>query len=154
MVELSNEIEVGSAKVPMSLQGASLGVEQQLEKELFDIECTFVYFGDVHVVNYLTAVLCVGFKKELEGFGTRDLGRVVAVMKAKALVARRVLLRGAKAESDKMLEGSAERLRLVVENEKLKKELAVLQALNDSRKKQNEKLEERARRHDVVIAEM
>ena len=41
-----------------------------------------------------------------------------------------------------------------MENEKLKKELAVLQALNDSRKKQNEELEERARRHDVVVAEM
>ena len=110
MVELSHEIEVGSAKVPMSLQGASLGVEQQLEKELFDIEGTFVYFGDVHVVNYLTTVLCVGFKKELKGFGTGDLGRVVAVMNAKALIAGRVLLRRAKVESDKMLEGLAERL--------------------------------------------
>ena len=52
---------------------------------------------------------------------------------AQALVAGNILLRRAKAESDKMLEGSAERLHLVVENEKLKKELAVLQALNDSR---------------------
>ena len=94
----------------MSLQDASLGVEQQLEKELFDIEGTFVYFGDVCVVNYFTAVLCVGFKKELEGFGTAHLGRVVAVMNVKALIAGRVLLRRAKVESDKMLEGLAERL--------------------------------------------
>ena len=75
-------------------------------------------------------------------------------MNAKALVAGRVLLRRAKVESDKRLEASAEKLRLVEENERLKKELAVLQALNDSRKKQNEELEERARRHDIVVAEM
>ena len=36
-----------------------------------------------------------------------------------ALVAGRMLLRRSKVDSDKMLEGSAERLRLVVENEKL-----------------------------------
>ena len=53
-----------------------------------------------------------------------------------------------------MLEGSAERLRLVVENEKLKKELAVLQTLDDSRRKQNEELEERAKHHVIVVAEM
>jgi len=46
---------------------------------------------------------------------------VVAAMNAKALVAGRVLLRREKAESDKMLEASAERIRLAVENEKLKK---------------------------------
>ena len=46
---------------------------------------------------------------------------MVAAMNAKALVAGRVLLRREKAESDKMLEASAERLCLVVENEKLKK---------------------------------
>ena len=71
-----------------------------------------------------------------------------------ALVAGRMLLRRAKVESDKMLEGSAERLRLVVENKKLKKELAVLQTLDDSRRKQNEELEERAKRQDIAIAEM
>ena len=104
MAELSHEIEVGSAKVPMPTQGASSGVDQQLEKELFDIEGIFY----IRVVNYLTAVLYAGFKKELEDFGTGDLGRVVAAMNAKALVAGRVLLQRAKAGSDKMLEGSAE----------------------------------------------
>jgi len=43
---------------------------------------------------------------------------------------------------------------LVEENERLKKELSLLQALDDSRKKQNEELEERARRHDTVVNEM
>ena len=43
---------------------------------------------------------------------------------------------------------------MVVENEKLKKELAVLQTLDDSRRKQNEDLEERAKRQDIAIAEM
>ena len=52
-------------------------------------------------------------------------------MNAKALVAGRVLLRRAKAESDRMLEGSAERLKLVVENERLKKEVAMLSNLDD-----------------------
>ena len=42
MAELSHEIEVGSAKVPMPAQGASSGVDQQLEKELFDIEGIFL----------------------------------------------------------------------------------------------------------------
>jgi hypothetical protein len=80
----------------------------------------------------------LGFKKELEGYGTGDLGRVIAAMNAKvrvpagcfgvylvsevsrvfaqALVAGGMLLRRAKAESDRMLDFSAERLRLVVEN--------------------------------------
>ena len=44
MAELSHEIEVGSAKVPMPAQGASSGVDQQLEKELFDIEGIFFMF--------------------------------------------------------------------------------------------------------------
>ena len=44
---------------------------------------------------------------------------MVAAMNAKALVAGRVLLRREKAESDKMLEASAEKLRLVAENERL-----------------------------------
>ena len=96
----------------------------------------------------------VGFKNELEVYGTGDLGHVVAAMNAKALVAGRVLLKRAKMESDKMLKGAVERLRLTVENEELKKELAALQALDDSRQKQNEELKERARRHDVVVAEM
>ena len=60
-------------------------------------------------------VFFVGFQKELEAYGTGDLGRVVAAMNAKALVVGRVLLRRAKAESDKMLEVSAERLKLVME---------------------------------------
>ena len=64
-------------------------------------------------------------------------------MNAKALVAGRVLLRRAKAESDRMLEGSAERLELVVENERLKKEVATLPNLDDLRGKQNEELEEK-----------
>ena len=68
---------------------------------------------------------------------------MVAAMNAKALVAGRVLLRRAKAESDRMLEGSAERLKLVVENERLKKEVATLPNLDDLRGKQNEELEEK-----------
>ena len=64
-------------------------------------------------------------------------------MNAKALVAGRVLLRRAKAESDRMLEGSAERLKLVVENEHLKKEVATLPNLDDLHGKQNEELEEK-----------
>ena len=64
-------------------------------------------------------------------------------MNAKALVAGRVLLRRAKAESDRMLEGSAERLKLVVENERLKKEVATLPNLDDLHGKQNEELEEK-----------
>ena len=99
-------------------------------------------------------MVCAGFRNELEGYGTGDLGHVVAAMNAKALVAGRVLLKRAKMESDKMLKGAVERLRLTVENEELKKELAALQALDDSRQKQNEELKERARRHDVVVAEM
>ena len=90
-----------------------------------------------------------GFQEELEGYGTCNLSRVVAAMNAKALVAGRVLLRRAKAESDKMLEASVERLRLVVENEKLKKELAALQALDDSRKKNRTKNWRRGR--DAMI---
>jgi hypothetical protein len=88
-------------------------------------------------------MIYAGFQKELEGYGTSDLGRVVAAMNAKALVAGRVLLRRAKAESDRMLEGSAERLKLVVENERLKKEVATLLNLDDLRGKQNEELEEK-----------
>ena len=65
-------------------------------------------FCDVRVVDYLMAVPYAGFKNELEGYGTGDLGRVVAAMNAKALVAGRVLLQRVKAESDNMLEGSAE----------------------------------------------
>ena len=99
-------------------------------------------------------MVCAGFKNELKGYGTGDLGRVVAAMNAKAFLAGRVLLKRAKMESDKVLEGSAERLRLVEENERLKKELSLLQALDDSRKKQNEELEERARCHDTVVNEM
>jgi len=64
-------------------------------------------------------------------------------MNAKALVAGRVLLRRAKAESDRMLEGSVERLKLVVENECLKKEVAMLSNLDDLHGKQNEELEEK-----------
>ena len=100
------------------------------------------------------AVPYVGFKNELEVYGTGDLGHVAAAMNAKALVAGRVLLKRAKMESDKMLKGAVERLRLTVENEELNKELAALQALDDSRQKQNEDLKERARRRDVVVAEM
>ncbi|KAG2604242.1 hypothetical protein PVAP13_4NG055908 [Panicum virgatum] len=115
-------------------EGTSLAVEKhQLENELFDVE---------------------GFKSELEAYGTGDLGRVVAAMNAKAFLAGRVLLRRAKAESDKMLEASAEKVRLVEENERLKKDLSLLQALDDSRKKLNEELEERARRHDIVVNKM
>ena len=83
----------------------------------------------------LTAIAYAGFKSELEAYGTGDLGRVVAAMNAKALVAGRVLLKRAKMESDKMLEGSAKRLKLVVENERLKKEAATLQNLDDLHKK-------------------
>ena len=45
----------------------------------------------------------VGFKNELEVYGTGDLGRVVAARNAKALVAGKVLLKRVKMESDKML---------------------------------------------------
>ena len=98
-------------------------------------------------------VFFVGFQKELEAYGTGDLGRVVAAMNAEALVAGKVLLRRAKAESDKMLEGSAERMKLMAENERLKKEVAMLQNLEDLCKKQNEELEEKVRRQDIAIAE-
>ena len=80
-------------------------------------------------------MVCAGFKNELEAYGTGDLGCVVAAMNAKALLAGRVLLKRANMESDKMLEGSAERLKLVVENERLKKEAAMLQNLDDLHKK-------------------
>ena len=80
-------------------------------------------------------MVCAGFKNELEGYGTGDLGRVVEAMNAKTFLAGRVLLKRAKMESDKMLEGSAERLKLVVENERLKKEAATLQNLDDLHKK-------------------
>ena len=93
------------------------------------------------------------FQKDLEGYGTGDLGRVVAAMNAKALVAGRVLLRRAKTESDMMLEGSAERMWLAAENECLRSEIVTLQNLDDLRKKQNEDLEEKVKRQDVVIDE-
>ena len=99
-------------------------------------------------------MVCAGFKNELKGYGTGDLSRVVAAMNAKDFLAGRVLLKRAKTESDKMLEGFAEILCLVEENERLKKELSLLQTLEDSQKKQNEELEERARRHDIVVNEM
>ena len=90
----------------------------------------------------------------MEAYGTGDLGQVVAAMNAKALVAGRVLLRRAKTESDKMLEGSAERMKLVAKNERLRKEITTLQNLDDLRGKQNDELEEKVRRQDIVIAEM
>jgi hypothetical protein len=89
----------------------------------------------------------------LEIYGTGDLGRVVAAMNAKALVAGRVLLRRAKTESDKMLEGSAKIMKLAAENERLRNEIVTLQNLNDLRKKQNEELEEKVRGQDVAIEE-
>ena len=98
-------------------------------------------------------VFFVGFQKELEAYSTGDLGRVVAAMNAKALVAGKVLLRRAKAESDKMLEGSAERMKLMAENERLKKEVAMLQNLEDLCKKQIEELEEKVKHQDIAIAE-
>jgi len=73
---------------------------------------------------------------------------------AQALVAGGMLLRRAKAESDRMLDFSAERLRLVVENKRLKKEVATLQSLEDLRGKQNEELEEKVEHLDVALAEM
>ena len=92
MVELSHEIEVGSAKVPLPSLGTSFNAkEQQLEKEFFDIEGIFVYFGEVCVVNYLLTVICVGFKKELECYSTGDVGRVVGPMNAKVWVVVGVL---------------------------------------------------------------
>jgi hypothetical protein len=117
---LSHEIEFGSAEVPLPSQTASAVEERQLEKELFDVEGNSVCFGGMCVVDCVTVVLFVGFQKELKAYGTGDLGRVVEAMNAKALVAGRVLLRREKAESDKMLEGSAERLKLVAENDRLK----------------------------------
>ena len=78
-------------------------------------------------------MVCAGFKNELEAYGTGDLGCVVAAMNAKALLAGRVLLKRAKMESDKMLEGAVERLHLTVENEELKKELAALLGRNKMR---------------------
>ena len=83
----------------------------------------------------LTAIAYASFKSGLEAYGTGDLGRVVAAMNAKAFLVGRVLLKRAKVESDKMLEGSAERMKLVDENERLKKEIATLQNLEDFRKK-------------------
>ena len=75
-------------------------------------------------------------------------------MNIKAFLAGGALLKRAKMDADNMLKGSAERLQLVMENERLKKELSLLQSLNESRQKQNEELEEWARRHDVVVKEM
>ena len=98
-------------------------------------------------------MIFVGFKMELEAYGTGDLGRVVAAMNAKALVAGRVLLQRAKSESDGVLKASAVRLNLVAENERLKKEIATLQNLDDLRKKQNEELEKMVRRQDITLAE-
>ena len=60
-----------------------------------------------------------------------------------ALVAGGMLLRKAKTESDRMLYSSAERLGLVVDNERLKKVVATLQNLEDLWGKQNEELEEK-----------
>ena len=74
-------------------------------------------------------------------------------MNAKALVAGKVLLRRAKAEPDKMLEGSAERMKLMAENERLKKEVATLQNFEDLHKKQNGELKEKVRHQDIAIAE-
>jgi hypothetical protein len=145
MATLNHEIEFGSTEVPLPSQTASAVEGQQMEKEVFDVEGNFVCFGEMCVVGCVTAMLFVGFQKELEAYGTGDLGRVVAAMNAKALVAGRVLLRRAKAESDKMLEGSTERLKLVTENDRLKKEIAILQNLDDLRKKQIEDLEEKVR---------
>jgi len=72
-------------------------------------------------------VVFAGFKEELEGYGTGDLGRVVAAMNIKAFLAGGALLKRAKMDADNMLKGSAERLQLVMENERLKKELSLLQ---------------------------
>ena len=86
MAELSHEIEVGAAKVPPPLVGASSNAEEQhLEKEFFDIKGIFVYFCKVCVVSYFDGpvISWVGFKKELEGYVTGDHGRVVAAMNAK-----------------------------------------------------------------------
>ena len=73
---------------------------------------------------------------------------------ANTLVARNFFIRRAKTDSDRMLEASAEKLLLVMGNESLKKELAALQALDDSRKKQNEELKEKVKRQDDAIIEM
>ena len=73
---------------------------------------------------------------------------------AQAHIAGGMLLRRAKAESDRMLDFSAERLGLVVENERLKKEVATLQSLEDLHGKQNEELEEKVEHLDVALAEM
>ena len=64
------------------------------------------------------------------------------------------MLRRAKAESNRMLDFSAERLRLVVENKRLKKEVATLQSLEDLRGKQNEEQEEKVEHLDVALDEM
>ena len=86
MAELSHEIEAGAAKEPLPSLGASSNAEEQhLEKEFFDIKGIFVYFCKVCVVSYFdgSVISWVGFKKELEGYGTGDHGQVVTAMNTK-----------------------------------------------------------------------
>ena len=142
IAELSHEIEFGPTKVPLPSEGTSSAIEKHhLEKEFFDVEGTFFFVVVVcTLLVCLTAIAYASFKSGLEAYGTGDLGRMVAAMNAKAFLAGRVLLMRAKVEFDRMLECSAERLRLAEENERLKKELSLLQTLDESWKKQNEEL--------------
>ena len=57
IAELSHEIEFGSTKVPLPLEGTSSAVEKrQLEKELFDVEGIFLlYSGGLHTIGLLNS---------------------------------------------------------------------------------------------------
>ena len=56
MAELSHEIEFGPMRVPLPSQGTSSAVEKcQLEKELFDVEGTFIYFSGLLTIGLLNS---------------------------------------------------------------------------------------------------
>ena len=56
IAELSHEIEFGPAEVPLPSQGTSSAVgKRQLEKELFDVEGTFIYFSGLHTIGLLNS---------------------------------------------------------------------------------------------------
>ena len=58
MAELSHEIEVGSAKVPVPSRGTSSSVEEQrLEGEFFDVKGILAFSGGLRVIELLTAMV-------------------------------------------------------------------------------------------------
>ena len=58
MAELSHEIEVGSAKVPVPSRGTSSAMEEQrLEEEFFDVKGILSFSGGLRVIELLTAMV-------------------------------------------------------------------------------------------------